>query len=87
MTGLEPATSGATVRCSTFELHPPYCAAASEKLISLARPQLAAAALAAELIQRADQLMYDAKSTKSPRVHTVAVRVGDGRLIDITSAG
>src|SRR5215211_6048562 len=23
MTGLEPATSGATVRCSTFELHPP----------------------------------------------------------------
>jgi diguanylate cyclase (GGDEF)-like protein len=43
--------------------------------------------LAAELIQRADQLMYDAKSTKSPRVHTVAVRVGDGRLIDITPAG
>ena len=41
--------------------------------------------LAAELIQRADELMYDAKSTKSPKVHTVAVRVGDGRLIDIAS--
>jgi diguanylate cyclase (GGDEF)-like protein len=41
--------------------------------------------LAAELIQRADELMYDAKSTKSPQVHTVAVRVGDGRLIDIAS--
>ena len=24
MTGLEPAASGATVRCSTFELHPPW---------------------------------------------------------------
>ena len=43
--------------------------------------------LAAELIQRADQLMYDAKSTKSPRVHTVSVRVGDGRLIDIAPVG
>ena len=43
--------------------------------------------LAAELIQRADQLMYDAKSTKSPHVHTVAVRVGDGRLFDIAPAG
>ncbi|HVD94217.1 MAG TPA: GGDEF domain-containing protein [Vicinamibacterales bacterium] len=41
--------------------------------------------LAAELIQRADELMYDAKSTKSPQVHTVAVRVGDGRLIGIAS--
>jgi diguanylate cyclase (GGDEF)-like protein len=43
--------------------------------------------LAAELIQRADQLMYDAKSTKSPHVHMTAVRVGDGRVLDISPAG
>ena len=43
--------------------------------------------LAAELIQRADQLMYDAKSTKSPHVHMTGVRVADGRVIDITPAG
>jgi len=39
--------------------------------------------LAAELIQRADTLMYDAKSLKSPRVHTTAVRVADGQLVEI----
>jgi diguanylate cyclase (GGDEF)-like protein len=39
--------------------------------------------LAAELIQRADKLMYDAKSERSPHVHTAAVRVGDGELIEM----
>ena len=41
--------------------------------------------LAAELIQRADTLMYDAKGLKSTHVHTAAVRVSDGRLIDTAS--
>jgi len=42
--------------------------------------------LAAELIQRADTLMYDAKELKSAHVHTTAVRVVDGRLVDIEAA-
>jgi diguanylate cyclase (GGDEF)-like protein len=40
--------------------------------------------LASELIQRADALMYDAKSRKSSRVHATAVAIEDGVLIDIT---
>jgi diguanylate cyclase (GGDEF)-like protein len=40
--------------------------------------------LAAELIQRADKLMYDAKGIKSAEVHTTAVKVADARLVDIT---
>lgn len=40
--------------------------------------------LAAELIQRADNLMYDAKGIKSAHVHTTSVRVVDGRVADIT---
>jgi diguanylate cyclase (GGDEF)-like protein len=39
--------------------------------------------LAAELIQRADKLMYDAKGLKSAHVHTTSVRVVDGHLTDI----
>jgi diguanylate cyclase (GGDEF)-like protein len=39
--------------------------------------------LAAELIQRADKLMYDAKGLKSAHVHTTSVRVADGHLTDI----
>jgi diguanylate cyclase (GGDEF)-like protein len=39
--------------------------------------------LAAELIQRADTLMYDAKGIKSAHVHTTSVRVVEGRLTDI----
>jgi diguanylate cyclase (GGDEF)-like protein len=39
--------------------------------------------LAAELIQRADKLMYDAKGIKSAHVHTTSVRVLEGRLTDI----
>jgi diguanylate cyclase (GGDEF)-like protein len=39
--------------------------------------------LAAELIQRADTLMYDAKGLKSAHVHTTAVRVAEGRLVEI----
>ena len=41
--------------------------------------------LAAELIQRADTLMYDAKGLKSAHVHMTAVRVADGQLVDIAS--
>ena len=39
--------------------------------------------LAAELIQRADKLMYDAKGQQSPHVHLAAVRVSQGDLVDI----
>jgi diguanylate cyclase (GGDEF)-like protein len=42
--------------------------------------------LAAELIHRADQLMYDAKGRKADRVQPVAVEVQDGALVDINSA-
>src|SRR5688572_21353347 len=40
--------------------------------------------LAAELIQRADTLMYDAKGRKSEHVHCTAVRVVNGHLRDVT---
>jgi len=39
--------------------------------------------LAAELIQHADRLMYNAKGIKSAEVHTTSVRVVDGRLADL----
>ena len=42
--------------------------------------------LAAELIQRADKLMYDAKGRKSEHVHCTAVRVSNGHLVDLTLA-
>jgi len=38
--------------------------------------------LAAELVQRADLLMYDAKGRKSEHVHCTAVRVTNGHLVD-----
>ena len=40
--------------------------------------------LAAELIQRADALMYEAKSRRSDKVHVTAVAVEDGAIVDIT---
>ena len=39
--------------------------------------------LAAELIQRADRLMYDAKGRKSEHVHCAAVRVSNGHLVEL----
>jgi diguanylate cyclase (GGDEF)-like protein len=39
--------------------------------------------LAAELIQRADALMYDAKGLKSAHVHCTAVAAREGQLIEI----
>jgi diguanylate cyclase (GGDEF)-like protein len=42
--------------------------------------------LAAELIQRADTLMYYAKGRKSARVHCAAVRVGEGQLVDVPAS-
>src|SRR6185312_1155975 len=42
--------------------------------------------LAAELIQRADKLMYDAKGQQSSHVHTSAVRVDDGALSELTKS-
>jgi diguanylate cyclase (GGDEF)-like protein len=39
--------------------------------------------LAAELIQRADSLMYDAKGLKSAHVHMVAVRIVNGQLAQV----
>src|SRR6186997_2569865 len=40
--------------------------------------------LAAELIHRADTLMYDAKGRRADEVHRCAVRVQNGELVDIT---
>jgi diguanylate cyclase (GGDEF)-like protein len=40
--------------------------------------------LAADLIKRADTLMYDAKSSHSDRVHFTAVAVEHGTLVDIS---
>jgi diguanylate cyclase (GGDEF)-like protein len=42
--------------------------------------------LAAELIQRADALMYAAKGRKSTHVHCTAVAVSSGQLVDIPPA-
>jgi diguanylate cyclase (GGDEF)-like protein len=39
--------------------------------------------LAAELIQRADALMYDAKGLKSAHVHCTAVAAASGQLVDV----
>jgi len=39
--------------------------------------------LAAELIQRADRLMYDAKGHRSDHVHCAGVRVANGHLADV----
>ena len=41
--------------------------------------------LAAELIQRADVLMYEAKGRRSDRVHACAVAVENGVLVDIAA--
>ncbi|CAN5467775.1 hypothetical protein BH23ACI1_BH23ACI1_30470 [soil metagenome] len=42
--------------------------------------------LAAELIHKADQLMYNAKGQRAERVHRSAVRIVDGGLVDIPEA-
>ena len=42
--------------------------------------------LAAELIHRADQLMYSAKGKKSEHVYPTAVRVHEGELVEIPGA-
>jgi diguanylate cyclase (GGDEF)-like protein len=42
--------------------------------------------LAAELIHRADQLMYDAKGRKATRVHPVAVEVEHGALVELSAS-
>ena len=42
--------------------------------------------LAAELIQRADKLMYDAKGQQSRHVHTAAVHVAEGELSELTKS-
>jgi diguanylate cyclase (GGDEF)-like protein len=46
----------------------------------------AARKLAAELIQRADALMYAAKEQKSPRTHCAAVAVSNGQLVEISES-
>jgi diguanylate cyclase (GGDEF)-like protein len=42
--------------------------------------------LAADLIHRADQLMYNAKGQRAERVHRAAVRIADGLLVDLPEA-
>jgi hypothetical protein len=39
--------------------------------------------LASDLIQRADVLMYEAKSHRADRVYAAAVEVRDGQLVDV----
>ena len=41
--------------------------------------------LAAELIHRADQLMYDAKGSKAAHVHPIVVEVRDGALVEAST--
>ena len=43
--------------------------------------------IAAELIQRADTLMYEAKTRRTERVHATAVAVESGALVDIAGSG
>jgi diguanylate cyclase (GGDEF)-like protein len=42
--------------------------------------------LAAELIHRADKLMYDAKGMQSTHVHPAAVRVSHGELVELSKS-
>jgi hypothetical protein len=42
--------------------------------------------LAAELIHRADQLMYNAKTSKAAHVYPTAVRVENGTLAELPEA-
>jgi len=53
---------------------------------SIADRRGSARTLAAELIRRADALMYEAKSRRSDRVHVTAVAVEDGAIVDIVES-
>jgi diguanylate cyclase (GGDEF)-like protein len=53
------------------------------RLGPLAERRGAARKLAAELIQRADKLMYEAKGRRSTHVHSSAVRVERGALVEV----
>ena len=55
------------------------------RLGSVAERRGVARKLAADLIHRADQLMYDAKGRKADHVYRVAVEVRDGGLAEIAS--
>jgi hypothetical protein len=44
-------------------------------------------ALAEELVQRADQLMYRAKHARSASIDMAVVRVDGGRLVDSPAGG
>ena len=55
------------------------------RLGSVAERRGVARKLAADLIHRADQLMYDAKGCKADHVYRVAVEVHDGGLAEISS--
>jgi diguanylate cyclase (GGDEF)-like protein len=57
------------------------------RLGPVAERRTVARQLASDLIQRADTLMYEAKSHRTGRVHATAVAVENGALVDITAAG
>ncbi len=57
------------------------------RLGPIAERRGAARQLAADLIQSADMLMYQAKSRQSESVYATAVAVRDGKLVDITGTG
>jgi diguanylate cyclase (GGDEF)-like protein len=56
------------------------------RLTNVAERRGVARKLAADLIHRADTLMYDAKGRRAEEVHRCAVRVEHGELVDIKEA-
>jgi diguanylate cyclase (GGDEF)-like protein len=56
------------------------------RLAQVAERRGVARKLAADLIHRADQLMYNAKGQKAERVHRSAVRIEQGELTELTDA-
>jgi GGDEF domain-containing protein len=56
------------------------------RLGAVSERRLIAARLSADLIQRADQLMYQAKNGREKRISLIRAAVSDGELVDLGSA-
>ena len=48
----------------------------------MAERRFVARRLAADLIQRADKLMYDAKSERADHIYLVRAKIEDGAVVD-----
>jgi diguanylate cyclase (GGDEF)-like protein len=55
------------------------------RLGRVAERRFVARRLAADLIQRADKLMYEAKGERASHIYLVRARVDDGELVDLTN--